>query len=181
MGRRLSNVQRAIALAVAATVPILPAGAAAAQVLGSDAAACSARQGPAIQATITGLKDRQGTIKLELYPANEEDFLKHDNKLRAEGKLFRRVQVETPASGNPVLCIRVPAPGRYALFFGHDRDGKRKFNFWSDGAGFPGNQRIGRARPKLANAIIDVGGGVTTTNIRAQYLRGLLGGFGFGD
>jgi uncharacterized protein (DUF2141 family) len=71
----------------------------------------------------------------------------------------------------------VPRPGRWALFVGHDRDGKRKFNFWSDGAGFPSNRRIGRAKPKLADALIDVGPGITTTSVRMQYLRG-LGGFG---
>lgn len=173
MGRQ--SIGAAVALALgAATLP----GAATAQVLGEDAAACTTRSGPAIQATITGLKDRRGTLKLELYPATEDDFLEHDNVLRKENKVFRRVSADPPASGNPVLCIRVPRPGRYALFFGHDRDGKRKFSFWTDGAGFPSNRKIGRARPKLNDAIIDVGPGVTTTTIRAQYLRG-LGGFGY--
>ncbi len=74
------------------------------------------------------------------------------------------------------MCIRVPAPGTYAMLFTHDRDGKNKFNFWSDGAGFPSNQRLGRSRPKLRQAMVRVGNGVTTVNIRAQYLRG-LGGF----
>lgn len=176
----MTGKQVRIGTVAAALLALAGAPAAApAQVLGSDAAACTTRDGAAIQATILGIRDRKGTIKLELYPANEDDFLESEKVLKREGKLFRRVQVDTPA-GNPVLCIRVPRPGRYALFFGHDRDGKRKFNFWTDGAGFPSNHKIGRARPKLADAIIDVGPGVTTTVIRAQYLRGLLGGFGFG-
>ncbi len=92
---------------------------------------------PAILARIEGLKDRKGNLKLELYPANEEDFLQDDGVLVRAGKTFRRVQVPTPASGARVeMCIRVPRPGRYALLFTHDRDGKNKFNFWSDGAGF---------------------------------------------
>jgi uncharacterized protein (DUF2141 family) len=168
---RLSMVPAALALLVA-----LPA---AAQVLGEDAAACGGGQGPAIRATITGIKDRQGTLNLELYPPNEQDFLQGDKKLLAEGKIFRRVKV-VPPGRTATLCIRVPRPGRDALFLGHDRDGKRKFNFWSDGAGFPSNEKLGRARPKLSQALIDVGPGITTTTIRAQYLRG-LGGFGFAD
>jgi len=156
----------------------LAAPAASAQVLGEDAAACTSGQGPAILATVTGLKDRQGTLKLELYPPNEKDFLAGDDDLARQGKFFRRITVTPPASGDAAICIRVPRPGRYALFLGHDRDGKRKFNFWSDGAGFPSNHKIGRARPKLVDALIDVGSGVTRTAIRAQYLRG-LGGFGF--
>lgn len=156
----------------------LVAPGAAAQVLGSDAAACAGGGGPAIEATVTGFKDRTGALKLELYPANEADFLAGDKDLVAAGKTFRRITVPPPASGNAVICLKVPHPGRYALFLGHDRDGKRKFNFWSDGAGFPSNQKLGRARPKVAQALIDVGPGITTTTIRVQYLRG-LGGFGF--
>lgn len=157
----------------------LAAPAAGAQVLGSDAAACTGTaQGPAILATVTGFKDRTGTLKLELYPPNEKDFLAGDDDLAREGKFFRRVSIAPPATGDAAICIRVPRPGRYALFLGHDRDGKRKFNFWSDGAGFPSNHKIGRARPKLVDALIDVGPGITRTTIRAQYLRG-LGGFGF--
>jgi uncharacterized protein (DUF2141 family) len=148
---------------------------AAAQVAGSDAAACGGSGGPAIRANIIGLKDRTGRLKLELYPANQADFLRDDTLLVREGKVFRRVWAGTPASGDVSLCIRVPAAGRYALLFTHDRDGRNKFNFWRDGAGFPSNTKLGRSRPKLASAIIDVGRGVTTTTIRAQYLRGLSG------
>ncbi|KQT34661.1 hypothetical protein ASG29_00345 [Sphingomonas sp. Leaf412] len=164
------------ALRIASMAALLLAPAASAQVLGADAAACTGGQGPAIQASVLGLKDRKGTLKLELYPANEDDFLAGDKALLAAGKTFRRITVAASAAATPVICLRVPRPGRYALFLGHDRDGKNKFNFWSDGAGFPGNGKLGRSRPKLVEALIDVGPGVTTTSIRVQYLRG-LGGF----
>ena len=155
---------------------LLAAGGARAQVLGEDAAAC-ARGGPAILVTVVGLKDRKGELKLELYPANERDFLRDDRDLLKEGKLFRRIRVPTPATGSVQLCVRVPRPGRYALLFTHNRDGKNKFNFWSDGAGFVSTQKLGRSRPKLAQAVIDVPAGVANVTVRAQYLRG-LGGFG---
>lgn len=147
-----------------------------AAILGEDAAACAGGHGPAILATIVGLKDRQGELKLELYPANEQDFLRDDRDLIKEGKLFRRIRVPTPAAGPVQMCMRVPRAGRYALLFTHNRDGKNKFSFWSDGAGFASNGRLGRSRPKLEQAIVDVGG-VTSVTVRAQYLRG-LGGFG---
>lgn len=171
----MAPIPLTLALAAAA-LGVAGAAPAVAQVLGGDAAACTGGRGPAILATITGLKDRKGELKLELYPANEDDFLAGDRKLLDAGKTFRRITVAPPAGGDAAICIRVPQPGRYALFLGHDRDGKRKFNFWSDGAGFPGNHRIGRARPKLVDSLIDVGPGVTRTQIRVQYLRG-LGGF----
>lgn len=156
-------------------VPILFAAAmlpipAAAELLG-DAAACRSG-GPAIQADISGLKDRRGTLMLELYPATEADFLANDSQLRAAGKTFRRIRADPPASGAISLCVRVPAPGTYALFLQHDRDGKNKFNFWSDGAGVPGNRRIGRAKPMLAQARVTVGNSVAVVPITTQYLHG---------
>lgn len=144
--------------------------------IGSDSAACTGG-GPAIRVSVDGLKDRTGELKLELYPANEADFLKDDRDLIKEGKFFRRVRVPTPASGPVVLCIRVPTPGPYALLFTHNRDGRNKFNFWSDGAGFPSNTKLGRSRPKVAQGRIIVPEGVVSVDIKAQYLRG-LGGFG---
>ena len=161
------------ALLPAALLFAVPAGA---QVLGSDAAACNPGGGPAILAQIAGLKDRKGRIKLELYPAEEGDFLADDSVLLAAGKTFRRVWTAIPASGQAQVCIRVPRPGRYALLVTHDRDGKNKFNFFADGAGFPGPGKIGMSRPKVERAIVEVGTGTAERVVRMQYLRG-LGGF----
>lgn len=154
---------------------VTAAPSAAAAILGSDAPACAAGAGPAVLAQIVGLKDRQGELKLELYPANEQDFLKDDRDLLRQGKVFRRVRIPTPASGPVALCMRVPRPGRYALLFTHNRDGKNKFSIWQDGAGFASNRKLGRSRPQLSQAIVDVPAGVETVTIRAQYLRGLSG------
>lgn len=153
----------------------MAAFAAGARIGGQDVAACVDADGPAVQANISGLKDRTGRIKLELYPATEDDFLRDDTKLLAEGKTFQRIWAPMPKTGPVAMCIKVPKPGRYALFFTHDRDGKNKFNFWRDGGGVPSNIRIGASKPKLATATIEVGPGITVSNIRAQYLRGLSG------
>ncbi len=163
--------------AILAAALLFAAAPAAAQVLGTDAAACTAGGGPAILAQVVGLKDRKGRIKLELYPATTEDFLKDDDELVAQGKTFRRVWANTPASGPVNVCIRVPRPGRYALLVTHDRDGKNKFNFFQDGAGFVGTARLGMSRPKVDQAIVEVGNGTVERTVRVQYLRG-LGGFG---
>lgn len=162
---------RDIALVLTLATIAVPAAAAPA---GDDTAACRSG-GPAIRVDIVGLKDRTGGLKLELYPATEADFLKDDRDLVKQGKFFRRVRVPTPPAGPISLCIAVPRPGRYALLFTHDRDGRNKFNFMADGAGFPSNLKLGRAKPTLAQAIIVVPRGVVRTEIRAQYLRGLRG------
>jgi uncharacterized protein (DUF2141 family) len=152
-----------------------PAAAPAQAAMLGDVSACEVGDMPAIRANIVGLKDRTGELKLELYPANKDDFLKDDRDLLKEGKVFRRVRVATPGTGPVSLCISVPHPGRYALLFTHDRDGKNKFNFWTDGAGFPSNKKLGRARTEVNEATIDVPDGVATTTIVAQYLRGFSG------
>ncbi|RHW18586.1 DUF2141 domain-containing protein [Sphingomonas gilva] len=147
--------------------------AAPAAILGADAAACQ-NGGPAILANITGLKDRKGIVRLELYPDNAEDFLQDDYILEQAGKTFRRVDAKIPSSGTVSLCIKVPKAGRYTLMFLHDRDSNGKFGAFSDGAGFPGNTKLGRRKPPANIAMINVSG-VTRTHIRAQYLRGLSG------
>nr|WP_310041261.1 DUF2141 domain-containing protein [Sphingomonas sp. BE123] len=147
---------------------------AAAQILTDADAACTPGS-PAVRVNVTGLKDRTGRLKLELYPATEADFLKDDTKLRNEGKFFARIWSTPPQSGPVSLCIRAPRPGRYALLFTHDRDGKNKFNFWRDGAGFVKSRNLGRNRPKLDDAVITVGPTGTTVTVRTQYLRGLSG------
>lgn len=162
-----------IALTCAVALSFVPA-ASAAQIEGDDARACSG--GTVVRVNVTGLKDRTGRLKLELYPATQEDYLKDDHDLKREGKLFQRSYMDTPkGSGAVALCIKAPRPGRYALFLTHDRDGQNKFNFWKDGAGFPSNRKMGRARPKVSDGVLNVGAGTTTLTIKVQYLRGLSG------
>lgn len=160
---------------ISSAVVLLASSAASAQV-GGDASACAAGQ-PSIRAEIVGLKDRTGRLKLELYPANTADFLRDDRDLLATGKTFRRAWATVPVSGPVAICLRVPRPGNYALFFTHDRDGKNKFNVWRDGAGVPSNQRLGRAKPTLAGALVTVGQRSLTVKIHAQYLHGFPPGF----
>lgn len=165
--------RRLISLAVLALFVAPPA--AAAQPIGETDACVN---GPGIRADILGMKDRVGSLKLELYPATQDDFLRDDHDLKAEGKVFHRIWQATPKNGPVVICMRVPRPGTYALLFTHDRDGKNKFNFWTDGVGVPGNQKLGRSRPKVGYAMVNVGVGVTTIMIRAQYLHGFPPAFG---
>ncbi|MEC3948688.1 DUF2141 domain-containing protein [Sphingobium sp. HWE2-09] len=126
---------------------------------------------------VTGLKDRKGRLKLELYPANDADFLADDNVLVAAGKAFARVETGVPATGPVSLCIRAPGPGTYALTVLHDRDSNRRFAVSTDGIGFAGNPRLGLSKPSAAAASAPVGEGPTHLSIRMNYRKGL---FSFG-
>jgi uncharacterized protein (DUF2141 family) len=134
-------------------------------------------RGPSFVVAVQGLKDRQGRLRLEVYPDNDPDFLADDNLLVAAHKVFRRVDEAVPQSGLVSLCIRVPQSGTYSLALLHDRNGDRKFTLSTDGIGFPGNPKLGWSQPKAAMARATARSGPTPLQIRLNYRRGL---FSFG-
>jgi uncharacterized protein (DUF2141 family) len=134
--------------------------------------------GPALMITFSGLKDRQGTLKAELYPATQDDFLQDDNILINQGKTFRRAVINVPATGAVQICLRTPGPGTYALSTLHDRDANRKFGLSIDGVGFGSNpDSLGPMKPKVTIARVTSSAGVTPVTVRMMYRRGL---FSFG-
>jgi uncharacterized protein (DUF2141 family) len=129
--------------------------------------------GSAFQVDVQGLKDRAGRLKLELYPANDRDFLADDNVLIAAGKPFARVDIPTPPGGPVQLCIRAPGPGRYALTLLHDRNGDHKFELSSDGIGFSGNPHLGWSKPAIEHVAVEAGSAPRTVAIILNYRHGL--------
>lgn len=145
------------------------------QELGKAEGRCRAGEtGPALLVSALGLKDRSGDLKLEVYPANDTDFLQDDKILVAQGKTFRRVEVAVPATGAPILCVRLPTPGSYSVSLLHDRDANHKFNLSGDGIGFAGNHRLSWSKPKAAASAIVAGSGLTQVPIVMNYRSGLL-------
>jgi uncharacterized protein (DUF2141 family) len=130
--------------------------------------------GPALLVEATGMKDRTGNMKLEIYPSNEKDFLADDNVLVAAGKTFRRVEVPVPQSGAVVLCVRIPGPGTYAVSVLHDRNTDRRFNWKVDGIGFSGNPKLGWSKPNYRKSSVHVSsGGVSRIQVTMNYKNGL--------
>jgi uncharacterized protein (DUF2141 family) len=146
--------------------------------LGMAEGRCRAGEpGPAFLVTVTGLRDRKGTMKAELYPANDDDFLQDDNILINEGKTFRRVVVDVPDTGAVQLCIRAPGPGAYGLTILHDRNSDRRFDkgYDGDGLGFGGNpSSLGPFKPRIAIGRVVAGNGITPVNVVLLYRTGLL-------
>ncbi|MEE4451413.1 DUF2141 domain-containing protein [Novosphingobium resinovorum] len=164
-----------LAAAIPAAIPAsTPAAIPSTPDLGKAQARCRPdERGPAFEVEVAGLKDRVGKLKLEVYPANDRDFLADDNLLVGAGKTFRRIEVPVPASGPVRLCVRVPAAGAYAVSLLHDRDGNRKFGWKVDGIGFAGNPRLGWSKPKAERATAVAGGTPTPIVIVLNYRRGL--------
>ncbi len=152
---------------IAATPPSSPD-------LGKAEGQCRAGEsGPALLVDVVGLKDRQGRLKLEVYPSNDMDFLADDNILIGAGKTFRRVEFAVPAAGPVQVCVRVPGPGAYNVSLLHDRDANRKFGWTVDGIGFSGNPKLGWSKTKAASARMTAGAGLTRVSITLNYRSGL--------
>jgi uncharacterized protein (DUF2141 family) len=134
-------------------------------------------KGPAVLITLTGLKDREGYMRAEVYPPGDKDFLEDDNILVMDGKTFRRVETPLAQSGPVQLCVRLPGPGTYTMSVLHDRDMNRKFGISSDGIGFPNNPKLGLSKPRAHSVAFTAGPGITELSIRLNYRRGM---FSFG-
>lgn len=146
--------------------------------LGVEEGRCrSDERGPSYDITVSGLKDRKGTLRIELYPANEADFLQDDNVLVMAGKPFARVVQPLPAKGAVTACIRAPGPGTYTLSILHDRNANRKFDRMSDGAAFPRIGNLGRDKPKAADVAVAVGNAPQSVSVTMQYFNLLKLGF----
>ena len=170
-------------LAVAATpallaVPATPA-LAGPEILGPDAAACLPGSGrDAVLLTVDGFKNREGTLRVELWPGNEQDFMRNHHELVAEGKAYQRVTVAVPKTGVAKICLPLPGPGTYAMGAFHSPTGVRKFNYRDDGATFTRNPRVSilKTKPKASEVAMRFNSGLSESNVTLNYLRGL--GFG---
>ena len=167
MTRALLGAAMLPLVAAAAPVPSSPD-------LGKAEARCRPNEsGPAFLVDVKGLKDRQGRLKVEVYPANDDDFLADDNVLINAGKTFRRVEIDVPSDPVPRICVRLPAAGTYAVSVLHDRDSNRKFSWRTDGIGFSGNPRLGLSKPKSSKASASAGTRPTNIDVVMNYQRGL--------
>ncbi len=144
--------------------------------LGKAEGRCRADEsGPALLVKVEGLKDRKGNLKLEVYPANDEDFLQDDNILINAGKTFRRVEQPVGNETSAELCVRIPGPGTYAVSVLHDRDANRKFGLSVDGIAFSGNPKLGLSKPKAARSSVEVTGtGISRITVTMNYRTGLM-------
>lgn len=142
-------------------------------ILGPNPDACAAdAPGSAALVQVHGFKDRVGKVRVELYPATDEDFIAPGSRLRAEGKVFERIDVPTPPTGDAEVCVALPAPGIYAITVLHDRNANGKLDVFSDGYGFPNNPRLGYGKPAVKEATFTADGPLTRLDVVLNYWNG---------
>jgi uncharacterized protein (DUF2141 family) len=143
------------------------------EILGPQPEACAeGAAGPAVLVHVHGFKDLSGNLRVELYPAVEGDFLAPAVKLRSEGKVFQRIDVPTPQTGEVDVCVALPTPGPYAMAVLHDRNASGKLDVFSDGFGFPNNPRLGYGKPDVTEATIVVADEVMRIDVVLNYWNG---------
>ncbi len=144
-----------------------------AHILGPNPEACAAdAPGPAVLVQTHGFKDRSGNVRVELYPAVDGDFLAPGSRLRSEGKVFQRIDVPTPPTGDALVCVVLPAHGAYAMSVLHDRNANSKLDVYSDGFGFPNNPRLGFKKPAVEKATFKAEGALTRLDVVLNYVSG---------
>ncbi len=161
-------------LAAALLMSVVPAAAEEGPILGPHPTACEAgAHGPAVLVVTTGFKDRVGNLRVELYPAVDGDFLTPGSKLRAQGKIYERIDIPMPHTGDAAVCVPLPAQGSYAISVLHDRNANDRLDAFTDGYGFPNNPRLGYGPPSVKEATFTTQGPQTRLDIVLNYWTGL--------
>ncbi|QKS01609.1 DUF2141 domain-containing protein [Sphingomonas sp. CL5.1] len=158
------------AAVLAAILVYAPPTAAETPILGPDAARCVAGGGPAILVSITGLKNRLGTLRVRTFGGDTSTWF---DKVKWQTK----VEIPTPRTEPIRVCMPVAAPGNYAIDVRHDANANDQTDR-SDGGGASGNPRVtiwdfifGR-KPSPKQTAVHVGQGVTEISVTMMYLSG---------
>lgn len=144
---------------------------ASATILGPDAVRCASGDGPAVLVRVTGLKNRQGSIRARTFVGNNPSAWFNRNAA------LRRTQVPVPANGPVEICMPVPRAGTYVVDVRHDVNGNGDTDR-ADGGGASGNPKfslidilLGR-KPPASQVAFPVGNGVTPITIAVNYVSG---------
>ena len=153
--------------AVSTLALVVPAGGAQAAI-GPDAAYC--RPGgdtAAVLVRVMGFKARTGSLRVQVYGDDPEDFL-------AKGRKLRRVDVPVNRTGPMDVCVALPHPGNYAIAVRHDIDGSGKSG-WNDGGGFSRNPHLSLTslKPRYQDVVIGVGTAPKAIDVVLNYRQGL--------
>lgn len=121
--------------------------------------------GPAVWIQLSGIEGSSGTLRIQLYPATEADWLER-------GRWINRI--ELPArNGTMQICMPVPRPGNYAIAIRHDKNGNGRTDITSDGGGMSNNPSINvfnLGKPGIDKTRFSIGREVLPMSIRMRYL-----------
>jgi len=150
------------------TLVALLASAGTAETLGPNPVLCANGSEPSVLVKISGLKHRNGTIRVRTFAGDPNTYF---NKKHTH----RRVQYALPSSGPVEVCVPLGAPGVYAIDVRHDANGNGDTDR-SDGVGASGNPKfslfsvIFGKRPPAQQVQVNVGNGTIVVPVTVRYL-----------
>jgi uncharacterized protein (DUF2141 family) len=129
-----------------------------------DPGKCAAGSGPALLVTINGVKNSNGTMRIQSYRGVKDDWLK-------KGKWIYRI--EAPArEGAMTFCMPLPAPGEYGIAVRHDTNGNGKTDLSKDGGAMSNDPYIGLfnlGKPSYKKTRVPVGNAVVPITVNMKY------------
>ena len=146
------------------SVMLAPTSAAFAQ--DAQTATCDVADGEAaVMVKVERIRMVEGNLRAQVYSNDPDEFL-------ASGKKLVRVDVPVVTDGEQEVCVKLPAPGSYALVVMHDRNANGKADFFTEGFGFGRNPELALAPPDHDEVVMSFPAGVTKTDVRLKYLFG---------
>ncbi len=121
--------------------------------------------GPAVWLQVTNVEGSGGTMRFQLYPGTEADWLER-------GRWLNRIELPARA-GTMQVCIPVPRPGNYAIAIRHDKNNNGRTDISSDGGGMSNNPSINifnLGKPGIDKTRFSIGREVLPMRIRMRYL-----------
>lgn len=159
--------KRFLRLAAAAVIALgltAPAGAQFRNEISHSITPCQG-DGPAVWLQVTNIEGSNGTMRFQLFPGTEADWLER-------GRWLNRI--ELPArSGTMQVCMPVPRPGNYAIAIRHDKNNNGRTDITSDGGGMSNNPSINifnLGQPGIDKTRFSIGREVLPMSIRMRYL-----------
>ncbi|NVJ96826.1 MAG: DUF2141 domain-containing protein [Alphaproteobacteria bacterium] len=117
-----------------------------------------------VRVSVSGFKDEEGNVRVQIYGPSKDDFLE-------KGKKLVRVDVKTEGDGQQI-CVPMPNPGRYTLVVMHDRNENGKADFFSEGFGFSNNPKLNLSPPDADEVVFDAPAGVLDMSVDLKYIFG---------
>jgi len=110
---------------------------------------------------VSGINSGEGTLRVQIYSDNPEDFL-------VSGKKVTRVDVPT-IEGEQLVCVTFPAAGTYSMAVMHDKNANGKADIFSEGFGFSNNPKLMFGPPEHEETLFSVEPGVKKMDVALTY------------
>ena len=116
---------------------------------------------PRVLVDISGIENDEGTLRVQIYNDNPDDFLVSGKKV---------LRVEIPSQSDEVkVCVTFPAAGTYSMAILHDKNSNGKADIFSEGFGFSNNPKLAFGPPDHEDTLFEVGNGVKQMDIALTY------------